>query len=395
MIYYEPFVYVGLIVFLGFYLIDKLYKKLPFNSLETYSLLILFGVPLLSMICSAIYWKQPPLYGFIAQKSWTFTIISFVIFYLLKTRKILLSDIRDVMLSIAWIQLVLYLITQLVLDPKPYADTIFAACSPAKGCTFLFDMMFFCFAILLYFFTFLRTNKTKYALYALIFFAYLFLVYQKRALTLSLVATAGLYFLFNTDLKKKLYYSTIIFGSIVILFGSIYLIRPDIIGKVEKMYGNVIDVLGGDSSGEASADSRIKQVITVGIFIAKNPSSIIFGNGRWYNNWDASPQFNYGRFYASDVGIIGALLVYGLIGIILVQFEYILTILWFRKIKINKKNLFLQTCRYYMLFYWIRSLPTGGSYFEPGLSVPFIFMAIIFFYHYIENKTDSEFEIPD
>lgn len=48
-----------------------------------------------------------------------------------------------------------------------------------------------------------------------------------------------------------------------------------------------------------------------------------------------------------------------------------------------------------MLFYWIRSLPTGGSYFEPGLSVPFIFMAIIFFYHYIENKTDSEFEIPD
>ena len=391
--FYEPFVYLGLLIFLFFYFADKSIKRIPFNGLEIFVIFLIVFIPLQSAIVSNIYWGQPILYGYLPMRAWLYSVTALVFFYQLKTRRITLYGISDILLLIAWVQFAIYIGVQLIFTPNN-PDVSYQECNDSKGgCFYAFDMLFISFALLFYFFKFFKTNKLKYLLYAILFFGYIFFFYQKRAMIVTLVGTIGLYFLNNVSLKKKLVYIAGFIFLMTIGVLILYLVKPQIISNVITSYGNIIAVFSGEKVKEASAASRIKQTIIVGLFFAKNPSSIIFGNGRWSTQWEHSPQQMFGRFFPSEVGILGSLLTYGLIGVIVVQFEFILSYLWIRRVKKYKSDLLFQTCKYYIIYYWFKSLPTGGSYTEPGLGAPFVFITMLFFFYFIEKNPQLKYSV--
>ncbi len=393
-IYYETVLEGFFIFFIFFYIFDKISGGKKFNAFEKISIGFAFLMPLYSGIMSFIFWHQPLLYGIATERSWLFIIAGVFLFYQLKMRNISLHLIRDVMLNIAWIQLSIYILSLILFNPEHFKEAAFVTCNTTKGgCTFTFDIAFLALAFLYYLFTFFKTNKWKYLLYSICFFGYIFLVFQKRALTLSLLGTSGLYFYFNLSSKKKFFYFVSLTLTLAGTFLLIYLIRPDIISRLKDMYTNAFEVIQGEQVGEASADSRIKQVIITGLFWLRKPITIVFGNGNWSNHWDGNPQFYYGRFYPSDIGIIGSLFLYGIIGVIAIQIIFIKLILWIRKIKVNSEDIFFQSCKYFILFYWVRSIPTGGTYFPPGQGITFTFIALIYFYYHIEKNPINKYEL--
>lgn len=384
--FYEPLVYLSLVVFMFFYLMDKAVKKIPINGLEFMIIFFLIFIPLQSVLAAKYYWGEPFIYAFLATKAWTFSIVAIVFFYQLKKRNITLYQINDILITIAWTQFICYTLIGIFFTPHN-PDVSYQECNDVKGgCFYAFDMLFICYALLFYFFKFFKTNSYKYLVYAILFFAYIFFFYQKRSLNITLIGTIGIYFLFNVSLKKKIVYSFTLISFLVISFGLIYFLEPAVIHHLLKAYGNIVDFVEGQKVQEASAGSRVKQVIISGLFLARNPSSFFFGNGQWSNHWGGNPQMMFGRYYPNEVGILGMWVTYGLIGILVVQLEFLLPYLWIRKVKINKNDLLFQTCKYYMVFYWIKSLPTGGSYSEPGLGAPFIFITMLFFFYYIEKN---------
>ena len=382
----DPINYLILFTFAGIYFIDKAIRRIGFNGLERVCLSVLIGMPLYSAFVSHYFWGQPYLYGIMTQQLWFYSSVSFLLFYLLKTRQITLHMLRDVMLAIAWIQLPVDLLIGLVLDPHNYIDRAFAYCTAAKGgCGWMFDISFMSFAYFYYFIRFLRSNNYKYLLFVLIFFVYIAFEYQKRALTASMIATTGLYFLFNVSFSRKIYFVSLFFLIVSVSVTLILILKPELINRVASLYGSALEALQGEESGDRSADSRITQIIYVGLYYAKHPATIFFGNGKWNDNWSGTPVNMYGRFYPSDIGIFGAYFIYGIFGILLVQFEYFMALLWVRKVKEAAGDTFFHALKYYLIFYYLRSIPTGGSYFYPGAGITAVIITLLYFYRYREK----------
>ena len=389
----DPTIYLITFSFMGFYFLDKTIKRKNWNGFERLYIFILIAMPLYSAIVANIYWKQPLFYGIITQQLWFYSTIAFLIFYLLKTEKITLYQLRDIILSISWIQLPVYILLGFVLDPHKFLDTSFAYCSSVKGCGWMFDIMFMSFSYFYYLIVFIKTNKWKYLIPVLVFLAYIVFEYQKRALTASLVGTTMVYFYFQVSFKKKLYYISLFTIILIFLGGIIFIIKPEIFTRFADMYSSILEVFQGEESTDQSANSRITQVVYVGLYYAKHPSSIFFGNGKWNDNWEGSPLRLYGRFYPSDLGIIGAYFIYGIFGILVVQFEYLQAMWWMRKVKEKANDAFFVALKYYLLFFYIRSIPTGGSYFYPGAGVTTVIVSLIYFYYYRENKTEKNYSL--
>ncbi len=392
--FYDPLIYLISFTFMGFYFIDKSVKQLKWNGFERLMICILFGMPLYSAVVSNYYWNQPMLFGLMTQQLWFYSSVAFILFYLLKTQLISLYQLRDIMLSISWIQLPLYLLLALILDPHNYyLTTSFAYCSAAKGCGWMFDITFLSFAYFYYLILFFKTTKWKYLIPVLIFLTYIVIEYQKRAMNIAIIGTSGIYFFFQVPFKKKIFYVIILSFVFSLLLGLIYLIQPEFFNRFSNMYKSLIEVFQGEESNDMSANSRITQIIYLGLYYAKHPSSIFFGNGKWSDNWEQNPLWLYGRFYPSDLGILGAFFIYGIFGILLVQFEYLQTILWMRKVKSCAADPFFMTLKYYLLFYYIRSIPSGGSYFYPGAGITAVIVTIIYFFYYRENKAKIDYPI--
>lgn len=379
-------------IFFIFYITDLLIKGAKFTSFDLLVLTLYLFIPFYSGLVSFIFWRQPIIYGITTQFEWTFLVFGFILFYLLKTKWITLYDIRDTFLLMSWILLVIYSLVSVFFNPAQYYGTSFVYCNLAKGgCGFKFDIFLIAFSAIYYFIKFLRTNKSSYIIYFLLFFCYIFFEYQKRGFTAMLIGTLFLYMVFNLNYKKLIFYSGIFLFTIIAAVGVLYFVKPDTLTNIGLMYSNVLDVLQGEESGEQSADSRILVFVKAASLVEKHPASIFFGNGKWSNSWGGNPSNSMGYFYPADIGLLGSVFIYGILGVLIVHIEFILSILWLKRIKINKSDLFLQSCKYYLLFFYLRGITAGGSFFVPGPGITILFISIIYFYYYIEIKKERNY----
>lgn len=392
--YFNPFISIALLIFFVFYFLDRVIKGVKFTALDLLIFFLAFCIPVYSGIMAQVWWKQPLMYGVLAQREWLFTIAGLLIFYLLATRKVALSHILNVFLALSWALLIIYFLVEIFLNPANFKDAPFVYCNESKGgCGFKFNIFLLSFSVVYYFIKFIQTNRWLNLLSVFIFLFYIYFITQSRGLSLALVVTIGWFTLFNLTIKKMAYYGGILLIVLLIGTGGLYLIRPDIVSRSVTMYSNIAQVITGEKVGESSADARIGEIVKAGAFYSKNPSTIFWGNGKWSVSWENNPQFTYGYFYPSDLGIIGSVFVYGILGVLIIHVEFIMAFIWLRKIKQNKNDLFLMSCKYYLLFLFLRGIPTGGSCFPPGQGITMLFIALIYFYYYIEIKKDKNYAL--
>jgi hypothetical protein len=382
------------LAFFFLYFTDRfLAKGASFTALEWWIMGMLLFVFLQGGLVTNVYFGQPIYLGITAEKSWLAILVAFVWWYLLKVKFLDITIIKDALLFMAWFHLPIFFTLIVTLNPNHYQNSLFVYCNSAKGgCQFKFDIFPFEFATVYYFIRFVRSNKWWFGLFVAIFFGYIFFINQKRGTSVALIGAMGLYYLLNLSWNKIIFYAVsvilLIFTAVLLL----YVVRPDILDRMATQYKDVILVLEGQQSEEASADARIRETHIAIKYFNENKLSIIFGNGKINNNWKQGPTGEFGHFYPSDIGMLGVVFQFGLLGLCLGLIEYVIVFFNHRRIKKYKYHPFYQAVIYYIVFFVVRGIPSGGSFFDPGMQIAATFAVFVSFFAYMESHPEKNYK---
>ncbi len=224
------------------------------------------------------------------------------------------------------------------------------------------------------------------------FFGYIFFINQKRGTSLALLGTLGLYFVLNLKWDKIIVYTV---GFVLFLISAIlvlYFLLPNIYERLILQYYDVYQVLTGHHVAEASAQARIRESSIAFKYFGRNDLSWIFGNGKTDNDWVGQPP-DLDHYYPSDIGIIGIIWQFGVLGLLLGLYQYYLVVRHHRRIKYFRSSSFYQAVLYFLIFFFVRGIPTGGSWFDPGIAIASVFVAIHYFFYYTELHPERNYKL--
>jgi hypothetical protein len=382
------------IFFTALLISDRLTKGGKFTHFEFLILGYVVFFPLLAATSSWYYFGQPFLLGLSAQKHWLTALLSLLTFYLLRARYITLYELRDALLIYPFITLPVFLFIIATGNPDKFQGSLFVYCNSVKGgCQFEFEIFNLIFASIYFFIRGMRENKPRYFILWLLFFSYVFFINQKRGTTLALLGTYGLFYLLNLSLNKKVFYAFTFVFTLIVGIIVLNIFRPDIVQRNVEMYNNIVQVIIGEDSGEASADARIRSTLIAVKYFNLNELSVFFGNGRINPDWKNGPRAEFGHFYPSDIGILGVIFSYGILGLIIGEIGYILCFFWNRRVKIFQDDPFYISLKYFIIFFIARGIPTGGNFFDPGISIAYFFIGLLFFYYYVERHPHRQYSL--
>jgi hypothetical protein len=381
----EPLFLIVLLAFLFILIFHSLLNYQSFSFLEIFIVSLLL-IPFYSAWLSFIEFDQPFIYGLLAERKWFLVISGLMLLHLLKTRKINLNDIERSFLTIAWLSLIAFMLMINILDPENYLDIEgFIVYSELRGgYRFKLSPIFIVFAVIYYFIRYFHTKKIRNILFFSVFLGYIVYIQQGRTLTISLLIVLTLYVFFNLKLKDKL---VLTFYSIVLVTIVLYIslaLNQIFIERTTLLYSNVLLFLQGMETGEPGVDIRLALVALTLNILLSDWKYLLFGIGRLSNQWNEGFGGIFDYFYPADIGIIGVIFLYGLIGLFYVNMQYILSFIYYRRIHLMKNNIFLKSIVYFLIAYFIKSMVTGQTFSSPSCSV--IIIVIIYYFHYQEKQ---------
>lgn len=315
---------------------------------------------------------QPLSYGFIHQRDFFLFLIGVVLSYYIKTIYHL-KQIERSFKFICWLSLSIFFITPLFLDPELFLDTDFVGFNPLKGgYIYKFIMTFMVFGFLYYSILFFRNKRVLDAFLSIPFLVYLVLIRQDRSIiVLGLITFIFFFFKRIFPLNKMKY------GLITLFLGlSITLLLTVYETSYFDKFTNIISVISGEETNEASTNIRNKEISIAIPYIFKNP---YFGNGELSNQWNGGYKRLFGYFYPSDIGFIGEIYVFGIIGTLLLHVQFIFGTYYIRNtIDAQNDHFFIVLC-YFLLYTFLDSLTAGQTIFYAANSMIIISLLYSFF----------------
>lgn len=378
-----------MIAFMFFRVIQFVAKKEPISSLEMI-LLGMFIFPLWSALAAYFEYGQPLFYGIATQRSFYLYLSALLLFYLLKHRIVRLTDIRFSFLCTAWLSMGIFIVTSNFINPEEYFKTIFIGYNELKGgYIFKFVITLIVFAFLYYVIKYFITHNLKYLLLAAPHFYYMTFVRQDRSTILVAVFTLLLYFAFEVYKKARFKYFLFGFLGIGLLFSVIAFsgYSPDEV-TIEK-YNNIWLTITGQETTENSTNLRRIQTLMVWPDILQSP---IFGHGELSLKWESGFARVYGYFYPTDIGIVGEMFIYGFLGTLLINAQFIYALWLIRRMKRNPYDAFQNTCIYFLIICFFDSLTAGQTVFYSANSV--IMISILYSYYHFQRVEEVSLKNP-
>jgi hypothetical protein len=195
---------------------------------------------------------------------------------------------------------------------------------------------------------------------------------QDRSIIIMTLFVLLIFYFKRVFFKAALRYSALI---ILLIFTGFFIIeitdyKPSD-QSVNKFYNLWLTVTGRETD-ESATNIRRLEVIKAWPDIEKR---FLFGNGELSPRWRDGFTRIYGYFYPSDIGIIGILYLFGLIGTLLffVQFLFARDVIK----RFTTEDPFIITCIYYLLFCFFDTFTSGQSAFFPANST--VIIAILFY----------------
>lgn len=381
--YLEDILTIGLVLFMFFRIAFDISKKQPISRFE----LMLTGmmiIPFWSAFIAYIRFEQPLFYGLVAARNFYLYLGGALIYYLLIKKIIGITDLKKAFLASAWITLILFLIVYFTLDPAKYLDTPYIGYNELKGgYIFRFVIPLIVYAFLYYIIVFFNSGKSKFLflLCAIPFFYMIVFVRQDRSIILILLFVLLLYFFRKVFFRSALFYTglTIIIASLTLLFVNI--LEFKIPEETREKYINLWLTVTGKETEESSTNVRRVQVIKVWPDIEKH---IFFGNGELYPKWKNGFARIYGYFYPTDIGLLGILYIFGLLGTLLIFIQYIYAARIVKSLKDDPYDNFKNACIYFLLFVFLDSFTSGQTLFFPANST--LMIAILTYYAFQQNQ---------
>lgn len=195
---------------------------------------------------------------------------------------------------------------------------------------------------------------------------------------MTLAATFLLYFWFNYSLSR---FALTMIKLIIFLLMTLIVIQtimPDYLERMGDLFMQMFTVLTGEESHDMSANARIWQSLIVLDYFDAHPLSVLLGTGSVSNQWNDGYELIFGYFHPSDIGLLGGLFVYGIIGFVFLWLvPFIISVKTIKKV-VDKQDILIVTLKYLLIFLLVSSIQ-GSLYFSyVGYSIPlFILLAYL------------------
>lgn len=338
-------------------------NQIAFQGFEIYLIILAVLGPIWSALAALSEFGQPLIYGLLTQRVLVMaTGIPILLHYCILSHYITFRDIKSALIVLAWTTLGLYSFMNLFLDPTAYFDQygVGFVNSPASDSRFVLDGTFIGFGLLYYTLKGLKENNGFYYACSACFFFYLLVVGRGRA-TILAVLFSILIVSFRFANNKAHLIKFILRGAIGIsltLFGIFILNHDFFVSMFSKFADAFTVVLTGEMTDDSSANARIIQTTTALPYIIKN---LWVGSGQLSNQWNSGFQNVLGYFYPGDIGLIGVVFLYGVLGtaIFLIQFMFAIVFARRRFVSMDIPQDLIQTVKAFILSLGIISISTG------------------------------------
>lgn len=379
-IYYlaEGIFLVFLVGFAIFYVISGIIARRKFHPLEVLTLIYLF-FPIQGAIGSMLEFGQPLHLGILTNR-YAFLIITAVfVYYLLWKKVITIYELKYGILGIAWVSIVIYYLLIIFMDPEQYFSAQMIEQNEAKGgIVYRFPATFVIVAIVYYFTKFISQKKFNDLVYGSIFGVFLVFFLKGRGAIIAVGVTIVIYFLRHSSIKS-IYKGFLIFSGLALIgLITVQIFNIDLSDTFISSFANIFKVLTGHEANEYSADARLAQTTIALNHFGNSLFSIFFGVGQLSQQWPGNVYADL-HFYPTDIGIIGVLFSFGVFGLLISKYQYVLVWRFLQFVrKRSPKDIFLHALAYSSLALFISSIQTGVDIFMPALN--FLVLYIAFFY---------------
>ncbi len=350
-----------------------------FGGVSSYDYLIL-GLslfPIIGGLSALSQFGQPFFHGFIHQRDFYLILSGPLVLYLLQFRIITLVTLEKSLVITAWSCLIIFIISTLLINPVPYLETDFVGYNTLKGgYIFKFVMSFISFGFLYYFINYFRKKQLLQLLYSALFLGYLLFIRQDRSIIMITLATSAIFFFGQIFPTNKLKYT--LFISLTLAFTVAVINRSDT--TYFDKFKNIISLIQGEETNESSTNVRRAETALAIPYIIENP---FFGNGELSNQWNGGYQKQIGYFYPSDIGIIGEIYVFGILGTLILNLQFLYAYYQIKKVKEKKYDQLFIASKYFLVYIFLESLTAGQTIFYAANSV--FFIAIVYFYKLSES----------
>lgn len=369
-----------LAVFYGYYALEGIKTK----RIATLTLICLpiLMVPFISAFQAKANFGQPFIIGLATGRLIFYTVSGAFLIYFLEQGKITIQQVEKSVIYVAIIYFIICLCLYLFVNPATLMHTDLVKYQTGKGFTYRLSPLL---TVFLLFYALFRglIEKDKKFLYLTLFFVvmgYLVIFVQGRSLLAAIVGTIGIFFLRNFSFMQNLKFLMLAVLMGFGLYAFLMFTSPEIIYENVELFMSAANVFLGGEVTDGSALSRIYEFEIALRGFYRHPW---FGNGFLSNQYNDGFAGLYEHFFPTDIGIMGNLFLYGIIG---TSFFYIpfFAAYSYRKYLRSNEDIFLMTCQYSLLFIFTQMFIAARNIQNMGLII-FIF-AIIYYFRFYEVK---------
>ncbi|MDC0664158.1 O-antigen ligase family protein [Marinobacter sp. SS21] len=343
---------------------------------EVYILAILLFVPLLGSLTAWVEFGQPILYGLLAQRNTFLSISSLMLLLMVYREYITLDVVERTFVFLSWLLLVTFTALQIFVDPTLFVDAGkgFVSGSENAGYEFRLKADFIIFGLLYYAFVGFRKRNARAWFFASLFMLYLVILDEGRTLIVSSILASAFFIFKWSKAERFLAFFPKIIIALSIILASLYYVNGNNVLNLGDRFSSAFTVLfSQEMTSDFSANARIIETRVAIPYIEKNP---LFGNGIVSHKWKGGYEGVMGEyFYPSDIGVIGVVFIYGIIGLFayLLQFYFA----WYFSSRVSERTHmpFLDAIKGYILFFLIHSLITG--HFVHHLEIGLFFVMLL------------------
>jgi len=370
-----------LLVHYGF----ECYKSVRIKKVRNITLIMLpfLIMPIISAIQASKVFGQPIVYGLIAQRQLTMVLCAHFVATALSDSWLSKEKFEKYFIGSLHIMLFVFLVFYMFVDPARFIDTDFVTLSLNKGYRYEFpDSCIY--GLFLYGLFKIWITKEKGWLLSVLLSAFYILVYlMDRTQLIAIAGTIGVYVLLNFSFPRIIRTAILAGVGGVIAFGALGLLAPEFLTKNINLYVTAVETLTGEKVAESSTNVRfMESKIALDGFI-KHP---IMGVGFLSTKWNDGFRSLNKHFYPVDVGILGNLFVYGIIGTLVFYIPFFITWKYSRKIK-SKNDALIVSSIYVLLFQFADYFTAASN--QKFFGVVAVYFGIVYYYRFRKDNLEE------
>ncbi len=361
------------------------YKSVRIKKVRNITLIMLpfLIMPIISAIQASRVFGQPIVFGLIAQRQLTMVLCAHFVAIALSDRWLTKEKFEKYFIGSLHIMLFVFLVFYMFVDPARFIDTDFVTLSLNKGYRYEFpDSCIY--GLFLYGLFKIWITKEKGWLLSVLLSSFYILVYlMDRTQLIAIAGTIAVYVFLNFSFPRIIRTAILAGVGGVIAFGALGLLAPDFLTKNINLYVTAVETLTGEKVAESSTNVRfMESKIALDGFI-KHP---IMGVGFLSTKWNDGFRSLNKHFYPVDVGILGNLFVYGIIGTLVFYIPFFITWKYSRKIK-NKNDALIVSSIYVLLFQFADYFTAASN--QKFFGVVAVYFGIVYYYRYRKDNLEE------